>query len=106
MKRVVPPTESQPFNGRSMKGSTLASCPLLLEHLVADTYEDGSARERSALSLFVDGSTMKVALNDRDSRCSLYVAGDTLEACLKLVEGVLERGGGDWRSWSKGGKKK
>lgn len=81
------------------------TAPGLMEYLTHDKYEDGTPRERSALSVFIEDGWYKLALNDKDLRRSLYVTAESLIEALKALERHLLADTGDWRSWS-GGKKK
>lgn len=80
--------------------------PLLWEHLSSGIYDDGSSRETSTLSVFVDGGTLKAALNDRQERRSLYVTAHGLRELLDALEVKLEGSDGDWRMWKGGSKRK
>jgi len=85
---------------------TMAQYPLLLSYLMDERYEDGSPREKSALSVFVEDGRLKVALNDKDCRRSLYVASDGLQGGLKAMESLLGTGKAEWRAWGKQARKK
>lgn len=76
--------------------------PTIVEFLTVHTYDDGSPRERSALSLFIEDGTVKAAMNDKDLQQSLYVAAESLEAVLDGLERHLATGKGDWRAWKRG----
>lgn len=97
--------------GRSSKswpdGAWLDMYPCLVEHISDETWEDGSPREVSTLVIRGQDGRVLGALNDRETKCSLYRSGDTVGEVLEALEKVLEDGIGDWRSWSgKGGGKK
>lgn len=79
--------------------------PRLAEYLAATLYDDGTRRETSTLSIFVEDGRLKVALNDRDEESSAYVTGDTLAGLLGALEEGLGDDSLDWRAW-KGRKKK
>jgi len=85
---------------------TLEGFPTIWEYLTAMTFEDGSERQTSSLSVFVEDGVVKVALNDRAEQRSAYVTGDDLRAALKALEGQLGGAGADWRAWKVKGKKK
>lgn len=85
---------------------TLEAFPMVWEYLTAATFEDGAARETSTLAVFVEEGMVKVALNDRAERRSVYLTGSDLRAALKALEAVLGEGNPDWRVWGKGAKKK
>lgn len=81
-----------------------AKYPTVLEYLTQATWDDGSARETSALSVFIEHGYVKVAVNDRACRRSLYVAAKTLQEALAAAEEQLKDDAADWRPW--GGKTK
>lgn len=72
-------------------------CPALLEYLVEDRWEDGSARERATLLLFVEDGWWKACLNDRASQRALWASASTLQGVLGTLEECLQQGTGEWR---------
>lgn len=78
--------------------------PTLVEYLVTVKWDDGSARERSTVTLFIEDGSVKLALNDRDLSRSLYVTADSLDEALGALEEALKDDSADWRAW-KGRKK-
>lgn len=78
--------------------------PRLLEHMSDESWEDGSARETSTLTLKVEAGRWNVALNDRCAKASGYVTADTMEGALEALETALEECRVDWRPW--GGRKR
>lgn len=80
-------------------GGALGKAIGIVEHLAADRWEDGAPRTPSTLSVFIEAGRVKVSLNDRAMSRSTYVSGDSLEACLKAIEGHLQAGDVEWRSW-------
>jgi hypothetical protein len=81
-----------------------AEYPTITDYLTCIRYEDGSARVVSALSLFLEEGSCKVALNDKDCKRSLYVAADTFKGALVLLEAALQTDAAPWRQWN--GKRK
>lgn len=79
--------------------------PVLLMYLSDTKWDDGSAREPSTVSLFIDQGVFKASLNDRDGKRSMYVTGSTFQACLDALEGNLAHDEGSWRSWNNRTKK-
>ena len=79
--------------------------PHITEYLCTEKWEDGTARDPSALSISVREGYMSLALNDKDLKQSLYTQAETLAEALKLMEGCLKDGTGVWRPW-KAGKRK
>lgn len=80
-------------------------CPTIIMYLTDDKWEDGTSREVSQLSLSVRDGSIALALNDKDLKQSLYTQAESLTEALKLMEGALASGKGEWRPW-KAGKKR
>jgi len=78
----------------------------IMAFLTDVAYDDGTPRELSTISLFVEDGMFKAALNDKDMRRSLYVTAESMLGALGALEATLLRGGGDWRPWNKATKKK
>jgi len=76
--------------------------PTILEYLTTTKWDDGTAREASKLSLFIEDGVFKVAVNDVDLKRSLYTSGETLEGALRATEKALQMPEADWRAWNKG----
>lgn len=79
--------------------------PLIYEHLTEVKWDDGTAREPSTMSIFVEEGRFKAALNDKATRRSLYVSGERFQDALGALEKALGSQTPDWRVW-KGGKQK
>lgn len=80
--------------------------PRVWEYLTLLHFDDGSARELSKLSIFVENGKFKVALNDAAEKASLYVSGDTVDGVLKALESTLGHDNPEWRAWNQNTKKK
>lgn len=80
--------------------------PVLLMYLSDTKWDDGSAREPSTITLFIESGTFKAALNDRDGKRSMYVSAGSLRAVLDALEANVSEDRGDWRSWNARTKKK
>lgn len=81
--------------------------PRLYEHLTCVRYSDGTVREPSTITVFVQDGSFRVSLNDRDNGASLYRAGSGLtEALVSLERALGPDGEADWRPWKKQGRKK
>jgi len=76
--------------------------PTLLEYLSTTKWDDGTPRDASKLSIFIEDGLFKCAVNDTDLKRSLYVSGDTLEGALRAAEKALQSPEADWRVWNKG----
>lgn len=75
----------------------LVDCPAIVEYLSSERYPDGSARERSVLSVFIEDGRVKACLNDRDAGRTLWRSADGIEDCLILLETAIVDGTADWR---------
>lgn len=80
--------------------------PTVLEYLTDVQWDDGTERERSTVSLFIEDGAFKLALNDKALRRSLYVTADTMEAAFSVLERSLQAPQADWRGWNAKTKKK
>lgn len=80
--------------------------PTILAYLCDETYDDGGAREVSALSISIREGDFLLALNDKDLQQSVYTQAHTLADGLKLMEGALADGKAQWRPWKSGKRKK
>lgn len=76
--------------------------PTIVMYLTDDVWEDGKARETSALSFTVKDGMWQLALNDKALKQSLYTSAATMTEALKLLEAVLRDGVPPWRSWKRG----
>jgi len=80
--------------------------PRIFEYMTLLHFDDGTARELSKVSLFVENGKFKAALNDHAERCSLYVAADSVDGVLKALEASLGQENPEWRAWNHNTKKK
>lgn len=85
---------------------SLVKLPTLLSYLQEETYEDGSKRELASVAVFVERGWVKVALNDKDQRRSLYITSESLSGALEALEMAIQDDKGDWRPWNHNTKKK
>jgi len=69
----------------------------LHEYLCLTAWEDGSTRQTSTISLFVDNGQWKARLNDREDGLVAFVAADGFIALLEALESGLRDGTLDWR---------
>lgn len=80
--------------------------PLLVEHMTCDAYDDGTKRQRSTVTLFVEDGNVKACLNDREMERSLFrSAGEFLEALEALEKALTQGDESEWRPWNKKRKK-
>lgn len=83
----------------------LKKYPTITMYLCDDTYEDGGAREVSALSISIREGDFLLALNDKDLKQSVYTQARSLPDALRLMEGALKDGAAQWRPWKTGKRK-
>lgn len=79
--------------------------PTIMEYLTEVTWEDGTARESSTVTTFIEDGLFKCALNDRDGHRSLYVTGDTFKKAMEALEKAVSGTAADWRAWQAKGKR-
>jgi len=77
----------------------IGKVPGIAEYLSATRWEDGTPRQPSTLTLFIEDGRCKVALNDRTLSRSCYATGESFEACIKAIENHLQAADADWRAW-------
>ena len=84
----------------------MLKCPSLVEHLSAEQWDDGTPRERSTLTVFIEEGQFKLCLNDRNQGSSLFVASQSLREAVKALEKRLDGSqAADWRPWKRKGRK-
>jgi len=91
-------------------GTTQGACPCPLlakytsicEYLTTMSWEDGTPRAPSKLSLSVEDGCILIALNDVDLKQSAYTSSTSLQEGLKLLEGALKGSQITWRPWKSG----
>lgn len=76
--------------------------PIITTYLVDTQWDDGSAREASALAFTVKDGCWQVALNDKALKRSFYTVAPTMTEALKLLEKALSEGLDAWRAWKRG----
>lgn len=73
--------------------------PYCFEFVSSNTDADGKPRERSKVSVFVDGGRWKACLTDPTAKASLYVTLDGLGTLWDTLELALREPKPDWRGW-------
>lgn len=107
MKKPTAATKPTSLGPTTMDGdSILKRYPKIVEYLTTDAWEDGSARDPSALSVMLRDGDVLLALNDKDLKQSLYTQAESLTEALKLMEAALAEDKGTWRPWNAGKKKR
>lgn len=81
-----------------------SSYPTIVAYLTDTTWDDGTKREVSSLTLSMSEGAMQLAMNDKDLMRSLYTTADTLSKALAAMEAALAGDKGQWRSWKRGKK--
>jgi hypothetical protein len=71
--------------------------PLVFEWLSAETWGDGSKKERSTCTFFFEDGQVKLCLSNKDDQVSLWASGDTLEAALGVLNARLADPKAEWR---------
>lgn len=71
--------------------------PTLWEYLTLSTFDDGSSRKTSSLSVFTQDGDVKVILRDKDAGECLFVTADGVLAAFAVLELKLLDPQADWR---------
>lgn len=74
-----------------------ARFPALHDYLTLETYDDGSPRQKSSLTIFREDGFWKGCLNERDQGMVLFVAEERLENVFEAVELLLQEDRPPWR---------
>lgn len=83
--------------------------PTLWAYLTDEEYSDGSPRERSTLTFFIEDGQPKACLSDRQEDRTLWVSASSLQDLIVRLEALLATGKAEWRDsrvGKKGGQKK
>lgn len=101
----------RPSSDPSVAAENLCTCPVLgklgkdaLCFLLDNEWDDGTPRQRATLTIFIEDSTVKLCLNDRENACSLFRSAPTLERALASMGEALKSPAPDWKPWQ--GKRK
>ncbi len=78
-------------------GAWAGTYPAICEYMTQGTWPDGTPRETSTLSMFVDAGMWKACFKDRDQGQVLFVSAKTPEQLLQTIETQLATGGAEWR---------
>jgi len=76
--------------------------PMVFSHLSQTKWPDGSPRQTSTLSVFVDGGVIKAVLKDRHAGLCLWCAAKTMGDLFGVLEALLCDPGAEWRLDRKG----
>jgi hypothetical protein len=80
------------------EGAFGSTFPLLFEHLTAAAWADGSTRETSSLTVFVEEGRWKACFNERALNKVCFVSGRSFMDLLSCLEAGLQEDDLDWRS--------
>lgn len=72
--------------------------PNLVAHLTQTQWADRSPRQTSTLTMYFDGFSMVVVLNDRDNERSAFFSGRDFTALLDVVEKGLSDDSCEWKA--------
>lgn len=73
--------------------------PNLCQYLTHDSWDDGSAREVSTITIKVEDGRVVCSLSDHDARRSLWKSGLKVEEVLEALEASCVDPRADWRPW-------
>jgi len=80
--------------------------PALFEHLTETRWDDGSRRETSSISVFVQDGTWKACLNDKDSGRTAFVSARSPDELLDVLEKAVATGSVEWKPYTGQGRGK
>lgn len=92
-----------PVPGASGAGGPIQPCPFwkdfpaLWEYMSSGSYPDGSPRQTSSLTVFIEDGLIKLCLSDRDNSQTAWGASDEFEDALLGLEKALAGGVVQWR---------
>lgn len=86
MKRPSPREEQARATTGQADETFTVLYPTILTYLLDDKWDDGKAREVSAISFTIKEGNWQLALNDKALKRSFYTTGATLESCLEALE--------------------
>lgn len=87
-------------------GCLLSDYPSICQYLYTDQWDDGTSRETSQLVIGLYDGGLRIALNDRELKQSVYCQSDTVQEGLDLLEGALRSDSVRWYKWKSGKKQK
>lgn len=79
----------------------LKKWPAVAEFLTLSQWEDGTARQRGSLIIFLEDGFLKACLSDRDADLVCFVSSATLQGLLDKADKALQDDNADWRPSSK-----
>jgi hypothetical protein len=103
LRQVRRPEGPLGSGGLAVDAEWVQEFPALHEYVTYGVNPDGSVRRTSTLTLFAEGGSWKVFLNERDSGASLCASGETVSGALSALEVMLEGESPPWRFSDRGG---
>lgn len=97
LKAVRRPDGPLGSGGLARDPGWMSDYPAVHEYVTSGTNEDGTLRRTSTLTVFAEGGSWKVYLNERDAGASLCASGDTVAGALGALEVMLESECPPWR---------
>lgn len=76
--------------------------PSLYSFLFDTRYADGTSRVQGSISLFVQGYSLKAAINDKDRLCVAFVNAGTFLEMLTLIDDGIREDKLEWKGSGKG----
>lgn len=75
--------------------------PAIFAFLYDTKYEDGSQRAPGSISIFVNGYSLKFAVNDKDRGVVAFVTAPTWAEMMQIVDDGIRNDNLDWKAASK-----
>lgn len=72
--------------------------PTLHAHMTQAVWPDGTVRETSTVSIFIDGAVVKCVLKDRSLGVCLWASSPTLGGLFGVLEALLCDPAAEWRA--------
>jgi len=71
--------------------------PTLTLYMVQDSFDNGSLRRTSTLTVYFDNGCLTVVLNDRENNRSCFVASESVFSAFLELERLLCNDEADWK---------
>lgn len=88
-----------PGSSACVDSAWLKRFPITCSYLCDGTWDDGTPRELSTISINFSQGNPTVGLSDHALQCSLYSTAGSVQDALDALEKVLKAGIGAWRPW-------
>lgn len=99
LKKPAPPDNGAfPAAYSGLANSQLAVLTPTLWAMLADvSWEDGSPRTTSTMTVFAEAGLVKLCLNDRDGGATAWASAASFELACEALEARLKDGSLEWR---------